>query len=232
MNIFKNDHVFYEKIVEKRSSARSNKPTVTPELMSNEIAKRAFNFKHPDGRIHSGDPSGNIAVTCSPYHHLLRSQIEDKVWPHVNELLKKGYLTISSCEGHNGSPFSIILAFGDLNSAESFIQLLNKLNIAGLYCRSEEKCINLKAGRTRSGIKFDLANNHDPIEEAKHLNLIFLRKYKEYFYVEFGLFYKLETGNFRYLKNLYQDVIKLLFLKRSQNQLLKFLSESLPEYIG
>jgi hypothetical protein len=77
--------------------------TVSPvhaEEYFRELYDRPWNTEQEDGRINMGN---DTSASVSPYSTHFQSQVEAGVWPLVERLYLKGYLPVSSCQGHRGN---------------------------------------------------------------------------------------------------------------------------------
>lgn len=85
-----------------------------------------------DGRINLGDP--NINSIVSIYDQNFRNQVEDDVWPSVELLINKGYITVGSCSGHGkGAGLHISVIFGYLEDATVFKNKIETLFISAKF---------------------------------------------------------------------------------------------------
>ena len=186
------------------------------------VANNVFNWKHPDGRIHaSPSPDQYYAVSASVYHPEFRSQVEDGVWPVVNELIQKNYLPLSSCEGHHWTRLFVCVAFGDREEAEKFAATLKKeIKATTFFVRVMENYLNQKTS-VSSGRFYQtkLLDRGDSQKEALQLNKLFLRNYEKYYFVEFGLF---EFKNDDLFFNYYMQFLKACFGKKAYQKLISY----------
>ena len=71
--------------------------------ISNNNQPEKLNKKNKDGSVNSFQetqkPGHGYSIPIS--HPEFKSQIEALIWPHVILLISKGYVTITSCEGHS-----------------------------------------------------------------------------------------------------------------------------------
>jgi hypothetical protein len=51
-----------------------------------------------NGRINLGTKSRNSVVSI--YDNNFKTQVEEELWPCVDNLINKGYITVGSCSGH------------------------------------------------------------------------------------------------------------------------------------
>lgn len=195
-----------------------------PEIVTNvsdHIVSKVFNWKHKDGRIHAS-PSADeyYAITASIYHPQFRSQVEDGVWPIVNELTQKNYLTLSSCEGHDWTRLFVGVAFGSKEEAQSFaLTLRNSIKAPTFFVREKETYSNQTISFSSGKLEVKKINHIEFQQEADYLNKLFLRNYVRYYFVEFGLF---EFKRDHFFLNCYMHLMKAMFGKKAHEELLGF----------
>ena len=157
----------------------------------------APNILHKDGRIYFKDELGNyLAVTVSPLNPKFKTQIEHGVWPVVNALVKKGYLTVSSCEGHDGSDYYVKIVFDTEVSAQQFIDQFPK--IKGLVFELEYQSANVIRYIVNGQAKYRPAGhdeNIDKYQEVKYINMLFNRSYTDCCYVIIKVYPRLKSFN-------------------------------------
>lgn len=147
-----------------------------------EIINRCPNKKDKDGRIHFKTPDGKyIAVTVSPYHKDFRTQIEDGVWPVINALQEKGYLTVSSCAGHKDpwKEYYFTLAFDSKENASKFI---NQVQIEDCVFKEYETISNITQYGSNEYRHIE-DNEKNKLNEIRDMNILFYRNYLNYHYV-------------------------------------------------
>ena len=218
------------------SSIIYNIPYTKPFYSEKELSEEEFyhhlfftshNWKHTDGRINATKSGENyVAVTISPYYKDFQSQIEEKVWPAVSTLVNKGYLPISSCQGHGGkSPYYIMLAFGDKELLNNFILHLKSKNIKGLNWVVLDTVANVAATYKTEKFKFQqviLEGNDDESYrkmEIKNMNKLFARNYLNYSFIRITLFDQVHIPNWRWIKLFKSNRAKNKYLETSINQL-------------
>ena len=208
------------------------KPFYTEEkLTENEFYDRLFfqshNWKHDDGRIHATKPNKEyVAVTISPYYENFQSQIEEGVWPAVSILVNKGYLPISSCEGHRGrGPYYVTLAFGDEEILNNFIIHLKSTTIMGLTWVVTDTIANTRANLKLGKFNFQkliLEGNDDityHIGEIRCFNKLFSRNYSSYKFVRITLFDQVSIPRWKLIKFLKSNKDKKKYRQQSIIQL-------------
>lgn len=161
------------------------------------VLTSAPNVLQKDGRIYFKDEQGNyLAVTVSPLHPRFETQIEPGVWPLVNALVQKGYLTVSSCEGHDGSDYFVKLVFDTETSAQQFIDQFPL--IRGLIFEIQHQSANVIRYIVNGKAKYRPAGydeNIDKYQEVKYINMLFNRNYTDCCYVIMKLYPKLKSFN-------------------------------------
>jgi hypothetical protein len=173
-----------------------------------------LNVKDVEGKIQK--PNGESSAYCiSPYHDKFRSQIEDGVWPFVEKLLYKNYLTINSCEGHFiEDSLEVTLVFFDDKKCKRFKQHFKHFLINVI---DEPKFINYYDGK-----KFV---NLDSYEESKIVNHMFMINHAKYNFVTiFASKEWNQKSNFLLYK-----IYKFLFKRISERVLINKI-KSLPNY--
>ena len=92
------------------------------------------------GRIFFKSRSGQyVATNVSPYSKEFEKNLEPKVKDSILMLRDKGYLTLSSCQGHClNSKRYITLAFYSKERAEQFVEELNIPRFNYLYFKPTE----------------------------------------------------------------------------------------------
>lgn len=194
------------------------------------VLKSAPNRMHKNGRIYFEDENGNpIAISVSPLHEKFETQIEPGVWPVVKNLVDKGYLTTSSCEGHDDSDFYVKLVFAHRKSAEEFVNQIP--NIPGLIITFENQSANVVRYLDQGNVKYRrvLPDEHvSKYEEVKFINMLFYRKYTDCCYVTITLYPNLKSfnpfKNYRYRKE------KTKNFHSSKDLLVEFIKNKLTPY--
>ena len=186
-----------------------------------------LNSVHEDGRIyHSKEPY--VAITISPFHKSFRSQIEDGIWAIVNCLNKKGYYTLSSCEGHGLKDNCFVMfVFRDKAIKDTFVEGASK--IKGITVRDAEYDIEFLRSLfninydefTEKALRFEKEENDSiPVDE---LNFLFNSNASNYWIIQLRI-NRLPSKNIRFFD--------MLFFKNyfTKNKLLKFI-ESQPFHV-
>jgi hypothetical protein len=144
------------------------------------------NWLHADGRIYASAPGEEYRVAeVSPYNPKFETQIEAGVWPIVNALVNKGYLTCASCEGH-GRDLDCFVSLVT-PTLESAISLANQLSI-------DPWKITVKTDRSIWDYTSALKTTKNTLSRAElktkvfpYYNKIFRRNYNEYFFIDMHL---------------------------------------------
>lgn len=192
----------------------------------------APNKLQKNGRIYAIDENGNyIAVSVNVLHPLFDTQIEKGIWPIVDALVKKGYLTISSCEGHDGSPCYVKLVFPNQEYADQFKDSL--FFCEGLFLRIEMTSANVvRAVDTKGTFHYRNTEHKDEFSykaELDGINQLFSRNYTDFRYVYVEI-YPEPRGFFNFIKRLLFGTAPIQN-KRTEvkTQFLKTIKE-LPDY--
>lgn len=175
-------------------------PTTQKEKISQEehfrkVYDTPWNKLQPDGRINI---DGQSSASVSPYSDHFRSQIEDGIWPLVELLYNKGYLPVSSCEGHASSIFHHIGNLFEHRSGpyvtiavnreveQTVINYLKDLSTQHVSITSKKSMANMDASHASIG-KIKKATKKDIENEYLSLNWMFKRNYEKWSYVTIGI---------------------------------------------
>lgn len=162
-----------------------------------KLSHEVSNTKTSDGRIAlCNEESVSYSVTVSPYSELFWSNIEDGVKESIKRLVERGYLTMSSCEGHlpiGAASYRIYLAFVSIEARSEFIDYLRgRFGVWNIFTQlvEHESLCNLQT--TPQGIKIvdakHLVNANTKREEVKSCNTTFHRHEQFYCFVELKIF--------------------------------------------
>lgn len=196
----------HEYVIQAQRRAEQQKPSLTQLAIS-----RAPNYLHPDGRIYTSKPGEPyVAVSVSPYNPKFRTQIEDGIAPVVMGLVNKGYLTLSSCEGHSISfsyPY-VIVAFGEEQKADAF---RNYFSLLPWTTTSIRRSV---ANVVQDGSSFKRMQEpwYNTQAEYEELNRMFHRDYDQYWFVTISLF-ETRRGIFNALSNFKTERLRKRFLR-------------------
>tara|TARA_B100001113_G_scaffold36053_1_gene25693 strand:- start:8082 stop:8657 length:576 start_codon:yes stop_codon:yes gene_type:complete len=172
----------------------------------------------PNGRIHASKEqdldysNGYLALSVSPFDNNFDNEVEKGVLPHCHALIRKGYLPISSCEGHftkkHHMPFYVMLAVGGKNKLDRIYDIINKTkHIPGISYKIKEQQANVR-GELLERVNYSL----DKAEEYAELNRLFMRNHLEYNYLWIGLFQS--------DKKLSERILRRLMFSRCKKMLL------------
>lgn len=172
----------------------------------------------PNGRIHASKEqdldysNGYLALSVSPFDNNFDNEVEKGVLPHCHALIRKGYLPISSCEGHftkkHHMPFYVMLAVGGKNKLDRIYDIINKTkHIPGISYKIKEQQANVR-GELLERVNYSL----DKAEEYAELNRLFMRNHLEYNYLWIGLFQS--------DKKLSERILRKLMFSRCKKMLL------------
>ena len=176
------------------------------------------NKKFENGRIHASEEqdldysNGYLALSVSPFDKDFDIEVEKGVLPHCHEFIRKGFLPISSCEGHftkkHHMPFYIMLALGGKNKLDRITDIINKTkHISGISYKIKEQQANVK-GELLERVDYTL----DKEQEYAELNRLFMRNHIDYHYLWIGLFEK-------------ETILRNILFSRSKRMLLKSIEE-------
>jgi|DEB0MinimDraft_4_1074332.scaffolds.fasta_scaffold02673_9 hypothetical protein len=105
------------------------------------------NWLHKNGRVAVGFSRDTWIGACvSPYMKDFKNQVDPGIWPLVEILNKKGYLTCSSCEGHDWMESSfVVVCFGSEESRDKFVKQVLKAKIPQykIFYQESQTNINL-----------------------------------------------------------------------------------------
>lgn len=177
----------------------------------------------PNGRIHASKEqdldysNGYLALSVSPFDNNFDNEVEKGVLPHCHALIRKGYLPISSCEGHftkkHHMPFYVMLAVGGKNKLDRIYDIINKTkHIPGISYKIKEQQANVR-GELLERVNYSL----DKAEEYAELNRLFMRNHLEYNYLWIGLFQS--------DKKLSEIILRRLMFSRCKKMLLSSIEE-------
>lgn len=177
----------------------------------------------PNGRIHASKEqdldysNGYLALSVSPFDNNFDNEVEKGVLPHCHALIRKGYLPISSCEGHftkkHHMPFYVMLAVGGKNKLDRIYDIINKTkHIPGISYKIKEQQANVR-GELLERVNYSL----DKAEEYAELNRLFMRNHLEYNYLWIGLFQS--------DKKLSERILRRLMFSRCKKMLLNSIEE-------
>jgi len=168
------------------------------------------NYKTNYGKVIAGidtdDNDKYFSITVSPYEPNFEDNLEEGIKEVVFAFLNKNYMTINSCEGHDSgwdNPY-ITLAFVEENEREDIIKKMKKIPFVTFELK--KYIFNIKfVDKNNKKFKIIDESNYDVKLEAQSVNNLYLKKYKNYCYLEIVFF--------KYSDNLFQRYF-MLFMKR------------------
>ena len=230
-----------EQIIREVQETRERKNfIVLPDTKSKKITKEellklvntSYNYKYPNGRIHGLSKDGSyVSHSVSPYSPEFLNNIEEGIKPLVQALFNKGYLSISSCEGHNLSfKRYITIIFPTIESANSFRASFSKfkqLKFKTIHCtnylnNSVELDENNELQNVKKGNSF---KNHNG--SVAYVNCFARRNYDDAWFVEMIISPEIQPGIFNYIKNFKEIIFKWFFIDSYTNKLTNFVNKKL-----
>jgi hypothetical protein len=134
------------------------------------------------GRINFTGEYGSSAHTVSPYVKHFYENIEDGILPVVRAFTEKGYLTISSCQGHGTEIRFVVLAFQSEEARGYVSDLIMSVGLPYLKTHHLAKLINNDLSHNESGTVTDLekstADEFTPENNTTFVNAVFYRRYE------------------------------------------------------
>lgn len=195
-----------------------------------ETRNYAPNFKHSNGKIYASKPGEPYWVAVvSPYHPNFKSQIEPGIWPIVEQLINKNYLTVSSCEGHGtDSKIHVSLVFEDIKDAQNFIDMCS--HIPGWFYKidADSRTVYHKSESGSTVVSEKTSTKLIELNEVfNRYNILFLKNYKKYVYLDLFLYKFPEPIIQRFIyKYILRKPCKEFFLNKQL--MLNFLKNELP----
>jgi len=174
-----------------------------------------------NGRIHASKSedadysNGYLALTVSPYDNNFLKEVEPGVARHLQILIKKGYLPISSCEGHyfkrTHMNWYIMLAFGGDEHNEIKQRIDNFIDkckdVRGINFEVRRQVNNTNEADSK------VVKMYDVQQEFSYMNELFLKKYLRYQYLYIGLY---KNAN----DSIIENIKRKLFLEKSKAELI------------
>lgn len=196
-----------------------------------EFRNRAPNFKHKDGKIYASRP-GEPYWVCpvSPFHPKFRTQIEDGVWPLVEALITKNYMTIASCEGHEyDEKMYVALIFIEEENAKNFIEECSIVD--GWNFRIENKYRDMWVSERLNDKVVYTEKKKIPLEELKEVfkqyNKLFFKNSEKYVYVDMELLkYPSTNALIRIINRYILKKVDKNFIKQ-KNEMINFIKNKL-----
>jgi hypothetical protein len=210
--------------------AEKRETKVIPKVKRKSFSDILKNAQHTlvntkvNGRIFFQSKTGRyVATNVSPYSPNFENNIEPKIKKAVMRLKDKGYLTLSSCQGHCVySKRYITLAFYSRERAEKFVKDLGINKFVYKFFKPEQY---MNTSYVLEGDKItDVVDkkDHDPQECVFSLNTLFERNYTEYCILEIRLSNQISKFNFKdfmykkffiwfYMKIFEKNILRLPF---------------------
>jgi hypothetical protein len=144
-----------------------------------------------DGRINLGHRDVNAVVSI--YDPNFKNQVEGKIWPCVETLINKGYITVGSCDGHH--------QYDITNNKNSYLHvsvIFNNIEEANLF---KEK---IKSHFITSKLDYSYKFTLD------WFNIHFIRSFKDMYIVTIYPIHKIVSEN---------KVLKKLFITHLANKI-------------
>jgi hypothetical protein len=138
------------------------------------------------GKIYNTNNNDVISYTVSPFDNNFLSQIELYMQPIITELISKNYLPVSCCQGHGNYKRErayFTVAFPNKESAEKYAKNFNKSFFSEVIVSSLENWCQVE----KEKIEKDPHIDHSDLgfkESVELYNKLFLRNYKEYYFVK------------------------------------------------
>jgi len=172
--------------VESRKPAQHSQPPDNSWYNITDYMTYTPNWLHADGRIYASAAGEEYRVAeVSPYNLNFKSQIEAGVWPIVNALVNKGYLTNSSCQGHGWDLYCCVSLVTP--SLESATILAGQLMLDPWDIKVKVKISIYDYDSSFKTIKEDLDRDELKTKVFPYYNKIFRRNYEEYFFIDMKL---------------------------------------------
>jgi|688.fasta_scaffold853215_1 hypothetical protein len=219
-----------EYILTKRNS-------FTKKEILEKIVNTTYNRKWPNGKIHSLSKNGEyVSHSVTPYAKDFLDNIEDGIKPLVIALKDKGYLSISSCEGHNlWDRRFVVLIFPSKKEAISF-QNKMPFNVTS-EIKHHTEFLNTRLSVDGYGQILNAEKKEfkkDPNESLDYINTFTKRNYADAWFLELIIIDKIEytDGFWKYIKNIKYILFRKFFLKFYTKCITDYvLSDSMPSNI-
>lgn len=235
-------------VVEERNPSEEQPAPTDGKAFTRWMAEKVQNKRHESGRInfHGVDHSSGPAHTVCPYVPHFLNNIEDGIKPLVLALVNKGYLTYSSCSGHQSfEPRYVGLAIPSEEFRERVVNLLSirfklwqKMQLFKLIKLST---VANNKFQVNSKNAFTGVDRGEPTaDEAEGFNTIFYRNYPLWLFLRIQIGYEVVFVSYTYpltiwkrLECLWAKVMNRLFRERITKQVVDFIeSKEFPQFIG
>jgi hypothetical protein len=207
--------IFNDRIVISREYVKPAKSTKQARTLSpEELLKGSYNVKHRDGRIYyKKDENGyHISFSVSPYAERYLDNIEDDIKELVLSLKRKGYLTVSSCQGHTNfeRTFVTIVVNNDTH-VSSLKEALSGNFMVQVIERNILEFGNNKVEVGNNKIKINKCDDEERNEQdiVNGFNALVSRGYAQYKVVDLQVGYDLlKPTRFKLLKRLANRLLR------------------------
>lgn len=228
-----------QELEEKRltQTIYKKREALKPDELMTKLVNTTHNKKWPNGRIYAkSEKDGYSSHSVSPYADTFLDNIEENIKPLILALKKKGYLSISSCEGH-GIYFRryITLVFPSRETALEFqAHIPFRLKYILKHCTES---LNTKLDVDEYG---NILGNKvvdsfvDREGSIRYINFLIKRSYVDAWLLELIISDRLkdEDGYWKYIKNWRQVLFKKFFMNWYTRKLTKFIqSDKFPANI-
>tara|TARA_Y100001951_G_C11136367_1_gene181058 strand:- start:39 stop:611 length:573 start_codon:yes stop_codon:yes gene_type:complete len=176
----------------------------------------------PNGRIHASEKqdldysNGYYALSVSPFDKEYDNEVEPGVLQHCKALVRKGYLPLSSCEGHYGNKhylnWYVMIAVPGKNRIERIFDVIQKLkDVPGIFFKVKEQVANVNG---QIGVRVEQPMEREA--EYNELNRLFMRNHTAYSFLYFGLFKD---------NNIWSHIKRLILFRYSKRKILNIIEE-------
>lgn len=214
---------------------KKREPLNQRELLD-KIINTSYNKRWPDGRIYGLDKDGQyVSHSVTPYAKSFLDNIEEGIKPLVIALKDKGYLSMSSCQGHClWDRRFVMLVFPSKEAALEFqtnipFNLTYKLRHATEVLNTN---LDIDAyGTILNAEKKQLDNDKD--NTLIYINTFVKRNYADAWLLDIIISDEIiyEHGVFKYIKNIKKIIFKKYFLNWYTNRLVEYIKKKLPTNI-
>lgn len=227
-------------IVAEASASQLNLSELKPldeEEKRSKIVNTVYNKKWPDGRIYGLSQDGSYTShSVSPYSKFFLDNIEERIKPLIIALKEKGYLSLSSCEGHSiYFKRYVTLIFPSKETAVEFQSLFpfTKLKFELRHC-TEVLNTSIESdafGNILNSKKVFIGVQHEGA--VRYINSIANRRYRDAWLLEMIISDKIHysDGWGKYLKNWKEIVFRAFFIdaytRRLTNHIRKHLKNNI-----
>lgn len=195
-----------------------------------KIINTSYNKKQKDGRIHGTDKDGNyVSHSVTPYAKKFWDNIEEKIQPLIKALKDKGYLSMSSCQGHSLMDRRFVMLI--FPSKEAALQFQQNLPFKLTYnLRHATEVLNSKLdvneyGTINNVSKQKLDNNME--QTMYYVNAFIKRNYSDAWFLDMIIVD--EAKNVKgFWKKFKRFMLKKFFLEAYTKKIVKYIKEKLP----